>query len=94
MKKGAQGVPRVDKMAKTMEKLTLNGKGVTANEKMVYELVAANGEVTAADLVDKVVGLNLFSVRATLARLDKQTGLLKSKVVLKNDKPVKSYEVA
>ena len=76
-----------------MEKLMLNGKGVTAKEKMIYELVAANGEVTASELVGKAGELNIFSIRATLARLDKQTGLLKSKVVLKDNKPIKSYEI-
>lgn len=82
-------------MAKTNEKVLINGKGVTSNEKRIYDLVKENGvSISAVELLPKCSDLTINSVRSTLSRLEKIQGLLVKKTVLINDKAVSSYEIA
>lgn len=82
-------------MAKTNEKVLINGKGVTSNEKRIYDLVKENGvSISAVELLPKCSDLTISSVRSTLSRLEKIQGLLVKKTVLINDKAVSSYEIA
>lgn len=83
------------KMAKTNEKVLINGKSVTSNEKRIYDLVKENGEsISAVELLPKCSDLTINSVRSTLSRLEKIQGLLVKKTVLINDKAVSSYAIA
>lgn len=78
-------------MAKT-QTIVVKGRTLTLKEKGVLDKVTSLGKVTANDLVD--TNTSIYSTRATLARLEKTHGLLKSSKKLDNDKLVTEYEVA
>ncbi len=78
-------------MAK-VEKVKVNGKELTLKEKSVYEKVVELGKATANDLENQVGELNIYAIRATLARLEKTQGLLKAEPKLVGDRAVKCYE--
>lgn len=78
-------------MAKT-QNIVVKGKSLTLKEKGVLDKVIAQKKVVANDLVSG--DMNIYSARATLARLEKTHGLLKSNKKLVNDKLVTEYEAA
>lgn len=77
-------------MAKT-NNVVVGGKTLTLKEKGALDKVTSLGKVSANDLVTP--DMNIYSARATLARLEKTHGLLKSSKKLEDDKIVTMYEV-
>lgn len=77
-------------MAKT-NNVVVKGKSLTMKEKGALDKVTSLGKVSANELVS--ADMNIYSARATLARLEKTHGLLKSSKKLEGDKIVTMYEV-
>lgn len=81
-------------MSKKVEKVLVNGKSLTAKEKMVLDkLSAKKGYTSAIDLQKDCGDLTLASVRSTMARLEKTHGLLVSHKELVEDKVATTYKV-
>lgn len=77
-------------MSKKVEKVMVEGVSLTPNEKKVFDLIQTLGKATANEIVGQVEE-SIFSVRSTLARLDKTHGLINKSTVLENEKAVAIY---
>lgn len=75
------------------ELVKVNGKELTAKQKLVYDFVQSHGEVIPTEVAgkDPFKDLTVASVRATLASLDKTKGLIQSQKKLIGEKLVTVY---